>query len=29
VSSLSSCGSLAYFDNERAKQLMYTFDDHV
>jgi hypothetical protein len=29
VSSLCFCGPLAYSDNERAKQLMYTLDDHV
>jgi hypothetical protein len=29
VSSLCSCGPLAYSDNERAKQLLYTLDDHV
>jgi hypothetical protein len=29
VSSLRSCGPLAYDDNERAKQLLYTLDDHV
>jgi hypothetical protein len=29
VSSLHSCGPLAYFDNECAKQLLYTLDDHV
>jgi hypothetical protein len=29
VSSLHSCDPLAYFDNECAKQLLYTFDDHV
>jgi hypothetical protein len=29
VSSLRSCVSLAYSDNERAKQLMYALDDHV
>jgi hypothetical protein len=29
VSSLHSCGPLAYFDNERAKQLMYALDDSV
>jgi hypothetical protein len=29
VSSLCSCGSLAYPDNEWAKQLFYTLDDHV
>jgi hypothetical protein len=29
VSSLRSCGSLAYSDNERAKQLMYVLDDSV
>jgi hypothetical protein len=27
VSSLRSCGSLAYCDNERAKQLLYALDD--
>jgi hypothetical protein len=27
--SLRSCGSLAYSDNERAKQLLYALDDHV
>jgi hypothetical protein len=29
VSSLHSCGPLAYSDNERAKQLLYALDDHV
>jgi hypothetical protein len=29
VSSLRSCGHLAYSDNERAKQLMYALDDSV
>jgi hypothetical protein len=29
VSSLRSCGPLAYFDNERTKQLLYALDDHV
>jgi hypothetical protein len=29
VSSLCSCGPLAYFDNECAKQLMYALDDSV
>jgi hypothetical protein len=29
VSSLRSCGLLAYFDNECAKQLLYALDDHV
>jgi hypothetical protein len=29
VSSLRSCGPLAYDDNERAKQLLYSLDDHV
>jgi hypothetical protein len=29
VSSLCSCGSLAYPDNEWAKQLFYALDDHV
>jgi hypothetical protein len=29
VSSLRSCGPLAYFDNERAKQLLYALDDSV
>jgi hypothetical protein len=29
VSSLRSCGLLAYDDNEHAKQLMYALDDHV
>jgi hypothetical protein len=29
VSSLRSCGPLAYDDNECAKQLLYTLDDHV
>jgi hypothetical protein len=29
VSSLHSCGSLAYSDNERAKQLLYTLGDLV
>jgi hypothetical protein len=27
VSSLHSCGPLAYSDNERAKQLLYALDD--
>jgi hypothetical protein len=27
VSSLRSCGPLAYFDNERAKELLYALDD--
>jgi hypothetical protein len=26
---LRSCGPLAYFDNEHAKQLLYALDDHV
>jgi hypothetical protein len=29
VSSLRSCGPLAYSDNERAKQLLYVLDDSV
>jgi hypothetical protein len=29
VSSLRSCGPLAYSDNEHAKQLLYTLDDSV
>jgi hypothetical protein len=29
VSNLHSCCPLAYFDNERAKQLLYALDDHV
>jgi hypothetical protein len=29
VSNICSCGPLAYSDNERAKQLLYTLDDHV
>jgi hypothetical protein len=29
VSSLRSCGPLAYFGNERAKQWLYALDDHV
>jgi hypothetical protein len=29
VSSLCSCGPLAYYDNERAKQLLNALDDHV
>jgi hypothetical protein len=29
MSSLYSCGPLAYSDNERAKQLLYALDDHV
>jgi hypothetical protein len=29
MSSLRSCGSLAYSDNERAKQLMYALDDFI
>jgi hypothetical protein len=29
VSSLRSCGPLAYSDNERAKQLLYGLDDSV
>jgi hypothetical protein len=29
VSTLRSCGPLAYDDNERAKQLLYAFDDHI
>jgi hypothetical protein len=29
VSNLRSCGPLAYSDNERAKQLLYTLNDHV
>jgi hypothetical protein len=29
VSSLHSCGPLAYSDNECAKQLLYALDDHV
>jgi hypothetical protein len=29
VSNLRACGLLAYTDNECAKQLLYTLDDHV
>jgi hypothetical protein len=29
VSSLRSCGLLAYSDNERAKQLLYALDNSV
>jgi hypothetical protein len=29
VSSLRSCGPLAYYDNECAKQLLYALDDSV
>jgi hypothetical protein len=29
VSSLRSCGSLAYSNNERAKQLLYALDDSI
>jgi hypothetical protein len=29
VSSLHSCGPLAYFDNKRAKQLLYALDDSI
>jgi hypothetical protein len=29
VSSLHSCGPLAYSNNEHAKQLLYALDDHV
>jgi hypothetical protein len=29
ISSLCSCGTLTYYDNERAKQLLYALDDHV
>jgi hypothetical protein len=29
VSSLCSCGTLTYYDNECAKQLLYALDDHV
>jgi hypothetical protein len=29
ASSLRSCGPLAYFDNERAKKLIYALDDSV
>jgi hypothetical protein len=29
VSSLRSCGPLAYSDNEHPKQLLYALDDHV
>jgi hypothetical protein len=29
VSNLRSCSPLAYSDNERAKQLLYTLNDHV
>jgi hypothetical protein len=29
MSSLRSCGPLAYSDNERAKQLLYALDDHM
>jgi hypothetical protein len=29
MSNLRSCAPLAYFDNERAKQLLYALDDHA
>jgi hypothetical protein len=29
VNNLRACGTLAYTDNERAKQLLYTLDDYV
>jgi hypothetical protein len=29
VSSLCSCGPLAYSNNKLAKQLLYALDDHV
>jgi hypothetical protein len=29
MSSLHSCGPLAYSDNERAKQLLYALDDSI
>jgi hypothetical protein len=29
MSSLRSCGPLAYSDNKRAKQLLYALDDSV
>jgi hypothetical protein len=29
VSSLCSCGPLAYYENERGKQLLYALDDHI
>jgi hypothetical protein len=29
VSSLCSCGPLAYFDNECAKQLLYALDNSI
>jgi hypothetical protein len=29
VSNLRACGPLAYTDNEHAKQLLYSLDDHV
>jgi hypothetical protein len=29
VSNLCSCDPLTYSDNERAKQLLYAFDDHI
>jgi hypothetical protein len=29
VSSLRSCGLVAYSDNERAKQFLYVLDDHI
>jgi hypothetical protein len=29
VSSLRSCGPLAYSNSERAKQLLFALDDHV
>jgi hypothetical protein len=29
VSSLRSCGPVAYSDNERAKQFLYVLDDHI
>jgi hypothetical protein len=29
ISSIRSCGPLSYSDNERAKQLLYAFDDSI
>jgi hypothetical protein len=29
VSSLHSCGPLAYYDNKHAKQLLYALNDYV
>jgi hypothetical protein len=29
VSSLCSCGHVAYSDNESAKQLLYALNDHI